>query len=76
MRNGMLYRIFAMNSDQGIKMDAAKEKPIGFLEDVKKNAFGSTAFGWGFALGFLFHKDLIGIGKPGLLWRFIDYITG
>jgi len=59
-----------MTNDQDPKLFSTEKKSRGFWEIVKEDGLKNAAFGWGFFAGFFVHKHLLGVGDPGLLWRF------
>jgi len=64
----MNYEIFAMINDPEFKAGTHSKKR-GFWRIVKEDGLDNASFGWGFFAGFLVHNFLLGVGKPGLLWR-------
>jgi len=64
----MSCEVFAMKNDPEFKSDS-RSKKRGFWQIVKEDGLNNASFGWGFFAGFLVHNLLLGVGKPGLLWR-------
>jgi len=56
-----------MNIDQDSKTGTPSNEKSEFRKDFEK-FLGNASLAWGFALGFIVHKYLLGVGKIGLLW--------